>query len=106
MASHHWGRAEVVSSPSHLSRTALILEHYPSLQWRTHAAPWPAEYSLSERALHYAVEDEYCLKLKSSVFPNQVFCRPFPQFLNRRLVNSITSSLIIFQDSVTRSPKL
>jgi uncharacterized SAM-binding protein YcdF (DUF218 family) len=73
MVSHHWGSAEVVSSPSHLSRTALILEHYPSFQWRTHAAPWPAEYSLWQRALHYAVEDESCLKLKIFGFPKSGF---------------------------------
>ena len=45
MTGHHWTSAEVVSSPSHLPRTALILEHYPAIQWRTRAAPWPAEYS-------------------------------------------------------------
>jgi uncharacterized SAM-binding protein YcdF (DUF218 family) len=78
MASHHWGSAEVVSSPSHLSRTALILEHYPSLQWRTHAAPWPTEYSLWQRALHYAVEDEYCLKLKIFGFPRSGFLPALP----------------------------
>src|SRR5277367_1473844 len=44
MAQHNWSSAEVVSSPSHLPRTALILEHYP-LNWRTHPAPWPSEYA-------------------------------------------------------------
>lgn len=39
-----WRSAEVVSSPSHLPRTALILEHY-RFAWRTQAARWPAEYS-------------------------------------------------------------
>src|SRR5271154_2752966 len=61
MAQHNWSSAEVVSSPSHLPRTALILEHYP-LDWRTHPAPWPPEYSLWQRAAHYAVEAEYCLR--------------------------------------------
>ncbi len=60
------------------SRTALILEHYPSLQWRTHAAPWPAEYSLSDRALHYAVEDEYCLRLQIFGFPKSGFLPALP----------------------------
>src|ERR1700678_2244727 len=34
MATHNWTSAEVVSSPSHPPRTALILEHY-QLAWRT-----------------------------------------------------------------------
>ena len=38
-----WRSAEVVSSPNHLPRAALILEHY-SFAWRTHGAPWPPEY--------------------------------------------------------------
>ena len=55
MSNSGWNSAEVVSSPSHLPRTALILEHYP-IQWSTHAAPWPPEYSIWQRAVHYAVE--------------------------------------------------
>ncbi len=78
MANQHWGAAEVVSSPSHLPRTALILQHYPSIQWRTHAAPWPAEYSLWQRVAHYAVEDEYCLKLKLFGFPKSGFLPSVP----------------------------
>src|ERR1700678_2529662 len=34
MATHQWTSAEVISSPSHPPRTALILEHY-QLAWRT-----------------------------------------------------------------------
>jgi uncharacterized SAM-binding protein YcdF (DUF218 family) len=64
MQAHHWTSAEIVSSPSHLPRTALILEHYPGLQWRTHSAHWPPEYNFFERAAHYAVEAEYCLRLR------------------------------------------
>ena len=73
LANEHWRSAEVVSSPSHLTRTALILEHYPSIQWRTQAAPWPSEYNIFERAAHYAVEDEYCLKLQLFGFPKSHF---------------------------------
>jgi uncharacterized SAM-binding protein YcdF (DUF218 family) len=69
MQAHHWTSAEVVSSSSHLPRTALILEHYPSIQWRTEAAPWPPEYNFFERAAHYAVEAEYCLRLRIFDFP-------------------------------------
>jgi uncharacterized SAM-binding protein YcdF (DUF218 family) len=68
MAAHGWKSAEVVSSPSHLPRTALILKHYP-IQWSTHPAPWPPEYSLWMRAAHYTVEGEYCLRLQIFGFP-------------------------------------
>jgi uncharacterized SAM-binding protein YcdF (DUF218 family) len=72
MQDHHWTSAEVVSSPSHLPRTALILEHYP-IAWSTHPAPWPTEYSLWERAAHFAVETEYCLRLRLFGFPTTHF---------------------------------
>lgn len=68
MATHGWTSAEVVSSPSHLPRAALILEHY-SFQWSTHPAPWPPEYTLWQRAVHYSVEAESCLKLRFFGFP-------------------------------------
>jgi uncharacterized SAM-binding protein YcdF (DUF218 family) len=38
MKAHGWNSAEVVSSPSHLPRAALILSQLP-ISWRTHAAP-------------------------------------------------------------------
>jgi uncharacterized SAM-binding protein YcdF (DUF218 family) len=72
MAAHGWTSAEVVSSPSHLPRTALILKHY-SFQWSTHPAPWPPEYSFWQRAARYSVEAEYCLRLKTFGFPRTHF---------------------------------
>jgi uncharacterized SAM-binding protein YcdF (DUF218 family) len=72
LASHQWTAAEVVSSPSHLPRAALILERFP-LVWRTHPAPWPAEYSFWRRATHYIVEAQYCLKLRLFGFPKTPF---------------------------------
>ena len=72
MAAHGWTSAEVVSSPSHLPRTALILEHF-SFQWSTHPAPWPPEYTLLQRAAHYTVEAEYCVKLRLLGFPTTPF---------------------------------
>jgi uncharacterized SAM-binding protein YcdF (DUF218 family) len=72
MSNSGWNSAEIVSSPSHLPRTALILEHYP-VQWSTHAAPWPPEYSIWQRAAHYAVEAEYCLRLRILGFPKSRF---------------------------------
>jgi uncharacterized SAM-binding protein YcdF (DUF218 family) len=72
MSAHGWTSAEVVSSPSHLPRTALILEHF-SFQWSTHPAPWPPEYTIWQRAAHYGVEAEYCLKLRFLGFPATPF---------------------------------
>jgi len=68
MAAHGWTSAEVVSSPSHLPRTALILKHF-SMQWSTHPAPWPPEYTLWQRAAHYSAETEYCIRLEIFGFP-------------------------------------
>ena len=72
MSSYGWDTAEVVSSPSHLPRTALILEHYP-IEWRTHAARWPPEYGFTQRAAHYIVEAENCFKLRVFGFPRTRF---------------------------------
>ena len=72
MTEHGWTSAEVVSSPSHLPRTALILEHFP-LQWRTHPAPWPPEYTFWQRVAHYSVEAQSCLKLRVLGFPRTPF---------------------------------
>jgi uncharacterized SAM-binding protein YcdF (DUF218 family) len=49
MEAHGWHTTEVISSPYHLARTALILRHYPRLQWETHAAHWPREYGAWQR---------------------------------------------------------
>jgi vancomycin permeability regulator SanA len=68
MTLYGWTSAEVISSPSHLPRTALILKHYP-MRWRVHRAPWPPEYSFWQRAIHYSVEAEYCLRLEIFGFP-------------------------------------
>lgn len=72
MAVHHWTSTEVVSSPSHLPRAALILEHFPLL-WRTHAAQWPPEYSFWPRAVRYTREAEQCLRLRLFGFPKSRF---------------------------------
>jgi uncharacterized SAM-binding protein YcdF (DUF218 family) len=72
MAAHGWTSAEVVSSPSHLPRTALILKHF-SMQWNVHPAPWPPEYTFRQRAAHYSVEAEYCLRLEIFGFPTTRF---------------------------------
>lgn len=45
LEAHHWHAIEVVSSPSHLPRAALILSHWADLHWSTHPAHWPPEYT-------------------------------------------------------------
>ena len=55
MEAHGWTTAEVVSSPSHLPRTGLILEHW-SFGWRTHAARWPPEYERKRILPYYVYE--------------------------------------------------
>jgi uncharacterized SAM-binding protein YcdF (DUF218 family) len=72
MADNHWTSAEVVSSPSHLPRTSLILSHY-RFPWRTRSSNWPPEYNFLERAAHFCVEAEYCLKLRTVGFPASPF---------------------------------
>ena len=52
MDANGWHSAEVISSPYHLPRTALILEHYKgplSFGWHTHAAHWPPEYTVWQK---------------------------------------------------------
>jgi uncharacterized SAM-binding protein YcdF (DUF218 family) len=63
MEKHGWRSAEVISSPSHLPRTALILERYTgrdSFAWRTHAAHWPSEYTPDHIARIYWGEMRMC----------------------------------------------
>jgi uncharacterized SAM-binding protein YcdF (DUF218 family) len=50
-----WTSVEVVSSPSHLPRTALILERY-SFQWKEQASQWPPEYGWKDIGGLYAGE--------------------------------------------------
>lgn len=62
MQAHRWRSAEVISSPSHLPRTALILQHY-NFAWRTHASAWPAEYSKARIGAIYSGEIKSCWTL-------------------------------------------
>jgi uncharacterized SAM-binding protein YcdF (DUF218 family) len=76
---HGWRTAEVVSSPSHLPRASLILATFDrkhpelALDWRTHAAHWPPEYTLLRKATLYAAESAYCLRLRVFGFPASRF---------------------------------
>ena len=79
MHAHSWTSAEVISTSAHLGRAALILEalskDQPSLaiQWRTHPAPWPREYSLLHRTGSIALEATRCLELRVFGFPHSSF---------------------------------
>jgi uncharacterized SAM-binding protein YcdF (DUF218 family) len=79
MHQHNWSSAEIVSSPSHLPRTALILQTFDRVQpalgidWRTHAAQWPPEYDLSRKLALYYGEAMSCLLLRLKGFPSSQF---------------------------------
>lgn len=73
MDAHGWHSAEVISSPSHLPRTALILEHYTGrdrFAWRTHPAQWPKEFTQEQIVQHFAGEMKGCWRLTHRGFPN------------------------------------
>jgi uncharacterized SAM-binding protein YcdF (DUF218 family) len=72
MQQRGWTSAEVVSSPSHLPRAELILEHY-SFQWQTHAARWPPEYGRKQIAMIYFAEAMDTLVLRWHGFPPSPF---------------------------------
>ena len=68
MEAHGWHSAEVVSSPSHLPRTALILEHYKDLQWRTQPSLWPPSYDQARIDGLFAHEAAMCWRLTHEGF--------------------------------------
>lgn len=55
MQRKNWTTVEVISSPSHLPRAGLILEHW-NLGWRVRAAHWPTGYSYRRIAPYYVRE--------------------------------------------------
>ena len=79
MHNHGWNSAEIVSSPYHLGRAALIAEAFDSRQpalridWRTHAARWPAEYGIGSKIVLDSVEAWRCLYIRTHGFPNSRF---------------------------------
>jgi uncharacterized SAM-binding protein YcdF (DUF218 family) len=56
MDAHGWRSVEVISSPEHLSRTAVLLQR-THLLWRTHAAPTPGrgEYDIARHTVAEAL---------------------------------------------------
>jgi uncharacterized SAM-binding protein YcdF (DUF218 family) len=79
MHQHGWHSSEVVSSSYHLGRTSLILTTFNRTQptlaidWRTHGAPLPREYTVSRKILVYTVEAYRCLLLRIGGFPSSKF---------------------------------
>jgi uncharacterized SAM-binding protein YcdF (DUF218 family) len=55
MRNHDWESAEVISSPSHLPRAALILSRLP-IEWRVHAAPALGPVGSGKAAEQSAIE--------------------------------------------------
>lgn len=72
MEGHGWHSAEVVSSDSHLRRASLIFAHFP-IAWRMHAAPWPPEYGVFNRASHEWYEAVDTARLRLTSFPESRF---------------------------------
>jgi uncharacterized SAM-binding protein YcdF (DUF218 family) len=76
MHQHNWASAEIVSSPSHLPRAALIVNALNlqrpdlSFNWHTHAAHWPPEYGLLLELHLYAYESWNSLKLRVNGIPS------------------------------------
>jgi uncharacterized SAM-binding protein YcdF (DUF218 family) len=67
-----WTSVEVVSSPSHLPRAGLILEHY-HFQWKEHASRWPPEYGWRKIVMIYAGEIVETWILRWHGFPSTPF---------------------------------
>jgi len=79
MHARNWHSAEIVSSPAHLGRAAMILQAtakaHPGLaiDWRTHPSLWPAEYSLLHRLSLDTLEATRCLQIRIFGFPKSAF---------------------------------
>jgi uncharacterized SAM-binding protein YcdF (DUF218 family) len=69
MEANGWHTTEVISSPYHLPRTALILRHYPQLRWKTQPASWPPGYG-AWRKLKLESEEAFgCFRIRVYGFP-------------------------------------
>lgn len=79
MHTHHWQSAEVVSSPAHIPRAAMILRAFTRYQptlafdWHTHASQWPAEYPLTHSLFLDAFEATRCLQIRIFGLPHSRF---------------------------------
>ena len=79
MSEHGWNSAEIVSSPNHLPRAGLVVNEFDkthpalAIHWRTHAAPWPAEYSIVREVVLDAGEAWHCWLLRFEGLPTSQF---------------------------------
>ncbi len=76
MQAHGWHSAEVISSPYHLPRTALILTHYDgplAFDWRIHAAHWPPPYGVADKLSKQYHEALGLVKLRVEGFRRSPF---------------------------------
>ncbi len=73
MEANGWHSAEVISSPYHLPRTALILRQYPQLQWKTKAAPWPPDYDAWRKLQSETREAFGCFRIRIEGFPRSKY---------------------------------
>jgi uncharacterized SAM-binding protein YcdF (DUF218 family) len=79
MHEHEWKTAEIVSSPSHLPRTSLIMQAFDKAQpalafdWHTHPSLWPPQYGLKQELTLYYKEAMGCFRLRMHGFPPSRF---------------------------------
>lgn len=88
MHNHGWSSADIVSSPYHLERTALIMNAFNtrqpalSIDWRTHGSRWPEEYGIHHKIVLYSVEAWRCLQLRVTGHPSSRFLPLTPTTAN------------------------
>jgi uncharacterized SAM-binding protein YcdF (DUF218 family) len=79
MRQENWHSAEVISSPDHLPRAAMVLSAFnrqnpmAAIDWHTHPSRWPEEYLYPKRFLLNAFEATRCLQIRIFDFPNSKF---------------------------------
>src|SRR3569832_1295212 len=65
MQEQGWRSAVVITTPAHGPRSGVIFSVY-SIAWRTHAAPWLAEYTFLDKAVRYGYEAQATARLRLS----------------------------------------
>ena len=73
MEKNGWHTTEVISSPYHLPRTALILSRYHQLRWETHAAQWPPDDGLLKKIQLDWREALSCFRIRMHGFRNSKY---------------------------------
>jgi len=73
MEKNGWRTTEVISSPYHLPRAAMILGYYHQLQWTTHAAPWPSQYGPLKKIQLDLKEALSCFRIRMHALRNSKY---------------------------------